>query len=309
MQDFLRTLGRFLLLAMLVLPVGIILWGELGPDAIKSNLKYRRGYPGHLFTRIQEIPEFGKVDILFLGSSHAYRGIDPRYFSLHGVKSFVLGSSGQTPLQAEVLIERYLDQLQPKLVVYDVSPSSFYDGVESSLDILSNDYIDRSSLRLAWRQQHLGVYSTLFYAWYRQLLRRDKHFEENAQKGLDQYISGGYVQRNAGAYQPSPEISREWQVNKGQVERLHQILRNLEAKGIPVLLIRAPVAHALYDSYSNNDYPDSILTTLGLYENLQNKVDLNDSLHFYDARHLNQLGVDRYNEILLDRIRSLDLLQ
>jgi len=79
------------------------------------------------------------VDILFLGSSHSYRGFNPQYFS--GYKTFNLGSSAQTPIQTNLLLKRYLHQLNPKTIVYEVYPISLsIDGVESSSDIIANDH-------------------------------------------------------------------------------------------------------------------------------------------------------------------------
>ena len=304
MRYFSIQLIKFLVLGAVVLPVAIILWGELAPSQIKSNLKYRRGYPGHLFTRLQEVKEFGAVDLLFIGSSHAYRGIDPRYFSAQGIISFNLGSSGQTPLQAEILLDRYLEDLNPRLIVFDVSPSSFYDGIESSFDLLSNDIIDGSSLQLALQQQHLGVYVTLFYAWYRQLLKRDIGFKEEVRRGSDEYISGGYVASSAPVYHQQQQDERTWELSDQQLSKLSQILMKMKSKGINVLLVRAPVTASLFNSYTNNEYPDSILFEKGHYINFQNKVELLDTTHFYDARHLNQAGVELYNRELLKQIES-----
>ena len=90
---------------------------------------------GHMYSRISEIKNQEDVDILFLGSSHAYRGFDTRIFLENGYKSFNLGSSAQTPTQTKVLVERYLGSLNPELVIYEVYPKTFtMDGVESSLD-------------------------------------------------------------------------------------------------------------------------------------------------------------------------------
>src|SRR5689334_14184152 len=71
-----------------------------------KNLNYRLGAYGHLFTRVKEIDSVKKVDILFLGSSHSYRGFDPRIFKQYGLTSFNLGSSSQTPIQAKILLEK-----------------------------------------------------------------------------------------------------------------------------------------------------------------------------------------------------------
>ena len=89
-------------------------------DGLKVELRkvnYRLGAYGHMHSRIREIPEFKNIDILFLGASNAYRGLDTRIFEKNGWKSFNLGSSSQTPLQTFILLDRYLDHLNPKVVV------------------------------------------------------------------------------------------------------------------------------------------------------------------------------------------------
>ena len=88
-------------------------------------------------------------DVLIVGSSHAYRGIDPRILERDGITAFNLGSSAQTPINTKVLLHQYLEQINPKLVVYEAYAGTLaIDGVESSLDILSNNKIDINNLRL-----------------------------------------------------------------------------------------------------------------------------------------------------------------
>ncbi|MBP7450977.1 MAG: hypothetical protein KA817_13150, partial [Flavobacteriales bacterium] len=113
MRSYLTDLLRFTLLAMVVYTLVIILAGSVSPYSKHRNIKYARGGYGHLHTRLQEAEHVGPVDILFLGSSHAYRGFDPRVFRAHGLTTFVLGSSAQSPLQTKVLVERYLDRMRP----------------------------------------------------------------------------------------------------------------------------------------------------------------------------------------------------
>ena len=83
-----------------------------------------------MFTRLKEVKTVKNVDILFLGSSHTYRGFDTSIFHDCGYSAFNLGSSSQTPIQTLTLANRYLKQLNPKLVVLEVYPGNFTgDGV------------------------------------------------------------------------------------------------------------------------------------------------------------------------------------
>jgi hypothetical protein len=169
-KDILRLLKQFVLFLVFVIPtygLFIIVWGETMPGIFKKNLSFFPGGYGHLNSRIKEIPQHPNVDILVLGSSHAYRGFDTRIFEKYGYSMFNLGSSSQTPVQTQVLLHRYLELLSPKLIIYEVNPMLFNsDGIEASLDLLANDEVDRHSAEMALIQNHIKIYNTLVYSWY-----------------------------------------------------------------------------------------------------------------------------------------------
>ena len=57
------------------------IWGNLIPfEAFKKNLNYRIGSYGHLNTRLKEADTIQNVDVLVVGSSHAYRGLTQGFF-------------------------------------------------------------------------------------------------------------------------------------------------------------------------------------------------------------------------------------
>ena len=64
------------------------------------------GCYGHTFTRMQDAQKTKNVDVLIVGSSHAYRGIDPRILQKDGISAFNLGSSAQTPINTKVLLHQ-----------------------------------------------------------------------------------------------------------------------------------------------------------------------------------------------------------
>ena len=82
-----------MLYATVVYMVLLILWGEFMPGMFKKNLNYSLGAYGHMYTRIREAEKVKNIDILFIGSSHAYRGFDTRIAKEYGFESFNLGSS------------------------------------------------------------------------------------------------------------------------------------------------------------------------------------------------------------------------
>jgi hypothetical protein len=179
MRSFLTDLLLFVLVALVVYTAVIIGAGALSPFSEHRNIKFAKGAYGHLYSRTREIPAHADVDILFLGSSHAYRGFDPRLFEARGLRTFNLGSSSQSPLQTKLLVDRYREHLNPRLVVMDVYPLTFdIDGVESALDLIANDTIRWDMLHMALELKNIGVLNTLLYGTYRQLFGLDAEFLE-----------------------------------------------------------------------------------------------------------------------------------
>ena len=100
MRAFLTSLLLFALFAAFFYMAALLVL----PSFIKQNVNYKKGAPGYLYSRIKEIRTAKNTDLLFLGSSKAYRGFDPRIFEAAGYRSFNLGSSNQTPIQTYLLV-------------------------------------------------------------------------------------------------------------------------------------------------------------------------------------------------------------
>jgi len=271
----------------------------------KPNINYRIGSPGHMYSRILEAKNQDSVDILILGSSHTYRGFDTRIFSKHGYKTFNFGSSSQTPIQTKVLIERYLHRLNPKTVLYEVYPVAFtLDGVESSLDIIANDENDMHSLNMALEINNVKTYNTLLYGYIRDFLDLNESFVEENIKGVDTYVSGGFVERKVSYFRPSLIQNQKIEIYDKQLEAFGSIIKTLKKRGVDVILVYAPIPKVSYNSYTNQEYFDSLMTTYSDYINFNETISLNDSIHFYDSDHMNQNGVNVFNEKLIETLKS-----
>ena len=145
---------------ILVLPV----WSYIMPPFMAKNVRSCVGCYGHLYSRVKDAEKIKNPDILFIGSSHSYRGFDTRVFQKHGIKAFNLGSSSQTPINSKVLLKQYLDKINPKMVVIEAYAGTIsVDGVESSLDLLSNNKIDINAFNMALEVNKFQTYNTLLY--------------------------------------------------------------------------------------------------------------------------------------------------
>ena len=279
----------------------IIFWGNYTPDLLKKNLNYEIGSYGHMYSRLQEIKDVKDVDILILGSSHAYRGFDPRIFKQHGLNMFNLGSSAQSHIQTEILLKRYLDSINPKLIIYEVYPGTFgSDGVESSLDIIANDKNDSESIRMALTQNHIKVYNTLIYGFYRDYFKKNINYKEEIVKGNDTYIEGGFVEKELQYFEPTEFNEAKWYLGGEQYYFFENALLLIKERNIPFILVQAPIAPSRYKSYSNNSDFDDTMRKYGVYYNFNELIELNDELHFYNSHHLNQNGVEIFNTNLIE---------
>jgi hypothetical protein len=302
MRKFISNSLKFTLFASIFYVSSLfVLGGGSVPSVFKPNLNYRIGSFGHLFSRLNEVNTVGDVDILFLGSSHAYRGFDPRIFLEHGYKTFNLGSSSQTPIQTKVLLQRYLSVLNPETIIFEVYPVTLsLDGVESAVDLIANDKNDQLSLKMALEINNLKTYNTLIYGFTREVLGMNNTFTEPIIKGNDTYIFGGFVEKELSFDRPEFFEEQTVLLNEHQLESFSEVVQMIKNQNIELILVYAPITRALYTSYHNTHHFDSIMNGYARYYNFNELISLDDSLHFYDSHHLNQNGVKLFNKALIE---------
>jgi hypothetical protein len=282
------------------------------------NLKLPFAGYGHTWSRFQEARTHEAVDILFIGSSHAYRGFDTRIFETHGYSSFNLGSSMQTPIQSEALLRRHLDELKPRLVVMTVHPISLSsDGVESSLDLLANGPTDAAAWSMAWHIAHLQTWNALLCSWSRKMVRGEPDLKEAAEKGVDTYIKGGFVERDHATRNPGKAIGPITASKKEdsrdeplplQFHALERIENMLLEEQCSLILVETPLTEGYRMPADEHEDLAQLLRHSGAHIDMTATEGINDSLHFYDKSHLNQHGVELFNRAFLERLKAEGLL-
>jgi hypothetical protein len=309
MKKFLINLGLFIPVSVVCYVFLLIFWGEFVFEKYRVNLIYKSPGYGHTFSRMKEAKEAPLTNILFLGSSQAYRGFDVRYmFQEAKIFGFNLGSSAQSPVQTKMLVNRYLDTLSPKLVIVEVAPTIFgRDGVESSLDLIANDVNDMETIKMALATNHLKTYNTMIYAFYRDWFSRNKGKTEKVAKGKDRYRKNGYVEKKMSYYKYGKRFKREIVYSEKQVEAFDDIIDTLKNRKIPYILVQAPITEGLYGAFTNMDDFEEFIKKKGPYYDFNKILKLDDSLHFYDAVHLNQHGVERFNKKLIDTLQLTEI--
>lgn len=303
MKRFLRHIALFLPVAAAGYLVLLLLSGG---SRLLPTVNYRLGNYGHLFSRVREASQTHDVDVLFLGSSHSYRTFDPRFFEAHGYKAFNLGSSNQTPVQTLPLLQDYLPVLNPRLVVFEVHPDIMSnDGVEGSVDLLSNVPVSGNVSRMALKFRNLKVLNTWMYAFMSDHLlhRLDTYQEPAALEGFE-YFPGGFVAPLIDtAYHSEPLPPKKILIQDLQRKALTECLQLLQNRHIPYILVEVPASNALRESYTNHPQFEQEMQTFGPYYYLP-PMPGPDSLYYFDSDHLSRAGQEVANRLMLDLISS-----
>ena len=299
--------GQFSVLLLLFYVFSLYIFYLIAPTFLKKNISYCQGTYGFLYSRINDAEKNKDIDILFLGSSTVYRGFDPRVFDLYGYKTFNFGSSGQTHTQTNLILRRYLKRLNPKLVVYEVYPGVFAsDGIESSIDLISNAPIDLGTVMMVFENMHIKTLNTLIIASINSILGQHRTFQESPVKGDDLYIENGFVEKELKFFSHpkfnAPELKFEPKIE--QFNSFKTNLDILEKNQTKYVLVRAPNTSFRNEAYKEQEIIDSIFSEMGNYYNFNKILNLNDSLHFYDAVHLNINGTEKFNKELIQKFEE-----
>ena len=268
-----------------------------------------RGGPSWFTHR--EVGEHTDLDIVWVGSSHAYRTFDPRFFDRYGVRTFNLGSTAQTPLNTYYVLRDHLDRLRPRVVVFEMYWTTLeWDGTESALDLISNFDPTRNLARMAVATRDIRIVN----AYLRRLfdVRDRPDPEPNLWEG-DTYIGRGFVEKAADF-----EASRRWdldsiRVSPRQLDYLDRTISLILDAGVDIVVIVQPLPPHALAAIGNRAEIDAALQDLASgrrvpYIDFNESMVLDSARHFFDAHHLNQAGLAEFLPVLLDRLVNLGVV-
>lgn len=310
MKKFIISLLTFIVFAVFFYVTALYVVGLYLPDYFSSNL---RNYKTQLTLATEEAKRTKDVDILFLGTSHAYLGFDPRIFKKNNLTSFILASRSQSPNQTEVLIDRYIDRLNPKLVVYEVSARLFtsYEKVNNVGYFLIGDSIDSLSLQLALETKDIEVYNNLIFGILVDLLNKRKELPVKLLKRA-KYIEKGYVESNS-SYSKKVEIFKlddNWSFNKKTLYDFNKVVKKIKDRGIKIVFVTTPFAKEYYSSIAKvyKKFSEQV-GGHGSYINFNEILKMNDSLCFGDPYHLNKRGAELFSEKFIKVLEENDFVK
>lgn len=311
MRKFLTSIVLFLVVYSILHVIAIC---SLGNNRFFNLTYYKIGSYGHMFTRIKDIPNHPEPEILFLGSSRAYRSFDTRVFENAGFSTFNLGSSSQTPMQTEVLLKKYLDEINPKSILFEVYYGVFLNnGIESTTDLISNDHIDAEICKLAIKSKNIKVINTLIYGAYQEYCRGIRNtYQEKIIKEGDMYVKGGYIEKKE--YTPfipsdsKTPIEFSNRIQPHQIKAFGNCIKIIQDKHIPYYLVTSPSPRSINSRFSEHKAFKELMSSYGPYQDFNEIIQLNDSC-FYDATHLSPKGVELFDECLIHVLDSIGFIK
>lgn len=307
MKLFLNKISQFLIICFIAIIAFTLLWAVIIPHYKKDNFHYGMISNSFLFNRIKEVEQTKNIDIAFFGTSQTYRGIDPRIFKKHNIQIFNLGSSNQTPLQTELMVKRYLSNLNPKIVILEINPENLsMDGVESTLDFNIHSKIDRHAFSLVIRVNHIKTWLNFIYCGFRQICKLDADFIHPKVVGKDKYINGGYVEKQQDTFLGKKYIdSVNWKPRKYQLKAFARVVELLKQQSATIFLVQMPIEQSLYQMVKDKKAFASFYESFGLPIYNYSKIFPLNHEFFYDNFHLNQAGVDTFNNDLIQRLKLI----
>lgn len=306
---------RFLRMGLVFTLVVVVLYLAAMVVLCRVELKghplvYRTGDYYHLkggtaYEKFREWDPGARYDLLVIGSSHAFRGYDPRVFRRQGLSLFNLGSSAQTPLQSYHMLKAYAPPGSARLVMIDVYEGSLVnDGIESTSELVANIGSDRAACEMAGSLRDLRALNMLAVRF-----MRSGDPPDIPARG---YVEGGFSERVDSLKGPVsyPRFRRD-AVRPELLERLAACLALCQERDLPVVLVSHPMPHAS-DSLGHVAFAALIDSVRAPYQvpyiDMAVGHELDDRDHFYDHNHLNQAGVERFNAMLIHALDSAGLL-
>ena len=254
---------------------------------------------GHTIERISDFAKREKgPDVLFLGSSTCYRGMDPRPFETRGTHAFNLCSSSQTFFNALHLLHWSLDEeKQPQHLLLDIYPKNWSgSGIEASRDLTINNNLAHHAAfqKMAWSTADI---QTILKASYFGIMRL---FGPHGvvQGTHDRYVPGGFTYSIQSPVDSVKCVPDTCELNRTQRRAFERIRLTCEEEGIQLLLVNPPqLCEEVFEKpevmkglpwIEGNDWPLAKVDTL-----------------YYDDHHLRGVGAELYSEWLAEQVAAL----
>lgn len=331
MKLILKSLQFLIILLVLYLAV-VFAFSRIGSGAstimkIATRNPVTPGGFGFTLQRFQDIENYRDVDIVFLGSSHCYRTFDTRIYEEYGLKTFNMGTTGQSPMNTYYLLKRYFDQINPKLVIFDINYRVIdRDGLECFYDLAQNmDYFPEM-MEMAFAIKSFHAINGAVSKWMLDITGTAPKFKQKERK-QDFYVSGGYVEFKpdtvsaAKSYETKPVSQnapkrkpRTVVPLKEQMDYIAKVVQYVKSRNARIVLVTKPEpaenlkAIANYEEVSRQIADLAARINVPYFDFNHISLPLNTREHFYDKEYLSPAGVQIFNPALIEMLHERNMI-
>lgn len=269
------------------------------------------GWSGQSLRRFREIKNYSDIDILFIGSSHCIRSFDPRTFDRLGVTSFVMGSNSQAPLNTYYLLKKYYEQLNPKLVVFEVYPGILeFDGLEGYYDLLVNQHLSMEMAEMAVAVNNPQAINAVISRAVSSLTDPIDNIGQN-EISNETYVKGGYLSAEVAHVGDDFGPRRDIDVSDTQIEYVHQIIDLVKSSGAEMLMMVAPIPRERRAAMTNYNEVSSQINAIAdqhkiRFYDFNGTLSLDSRNQFRDGQHLNANGARILSYALIDSLLDVE---
>lgn len=252
---------------------------------------------GNTFRKFKDYDQNKTYDVIVIGSSHAYRGYDPRIFGKHKLEMFDLGSSGQTLLNTYYIAKNYIKASSCKLVILDIYDIALSEnGMEPAADLIENMTSSSTALEMAFAMKDPRAVNMATLRMMR--LNEAPSFQDTA------YVMNGYSENKRTAEAMNKDKYRSYyNLNKDQLMYLKKILEYFKSLQLKVIAITHPIPLELQKNSNHNQFYQntmSVTSSMGVpYWDYSRTLILDSKKDYFDENHLNQYGVEKFNPVLI----------
>ena len=273
----------------------------IGKPLIYRTADYYQWKGGVAQEKFAEWDRKATWDALVIGSSHAYRGYDPRAFAARGYRMFNLGSTAQTPLSTYAILKNYVDSSRTRLVIIDLYENAMdQDGLESVSDLSQNLPTDLAAAELTASFRDLRAVNMFTLRMLNKqgpVMYKDPNY-----KGNGFAIKADSVKRKI-----TYETGKTLKLNDRQKEYFIKCLDLCAERGIRVVLATHFYPHQsdLKRHIALKRWVDSVIADRPVsWLDFAYTHTLSDTNHFCDHNHMNEAGARIFNERLLDSLEA-----
>lgn len=288
----------------------IVSFGYWGLIFLLTTLKYKKTplivftgnyYPskgGHTFESMNEFIKLKSINLVFLGSSHAYRSFDPKIFEKYNINSFNLGTSGQSLESSELVFKRYILEKKPKIMVLELFKRQMEDDsgpTESSFDVAYNSPRYDICLDYILEMKDWRFINILHYKFFTK--SSEIVYEDST------YVGKGFSMRVDSVKSDVFKYDNTFTPSKSKLATLERIFSLAKESNIKIILVSQPMPKE-YPNKAHDEFKKYINDVLKKYEipyfDYTFNHDLSSYNHFYDYNHLNNAGVTIFDSLLIN---------